>query len=303
MTGAHDGERSPDVDETAVEWLTDCVLEAIARDDAIDPIALIFLLQRYAATDRADLGAALGAALGTALERPALSGDRPGWLKLLSEASIIADDPRMQIAAGRLDDGLRQDWPGAETVEAAAESVEACLMAAGAVSSRDLLASAIDELERIVGGAYRPGDGVGHAVQGAGPRGRLGDQVAAASALLTAFALTGRLPYSMLAEELMHFARRTLWDDTTGGFFDAAPAGDKSFDVNCGAARVLCRIEALHRDAEYLKVAVVAAADTCASDAARTLGSQTPGVRQRGLAAAAYGIALGEWLHLQRDLK
>ncbi len=49
--------------------------------------------------------------------------------------------------------------------------------------------------------------------------------------------------------------------------------------------------------------AAFAAVDGTQVDAARTLGSQTPGVRQRGLAGAAYGIALGEWLHLQRDLK
>lgn len=308
MTALRDGDRTMAVDEAAVEWLTDGVLRAIARDDEVGPTSLIFLLRRYAATDRDDLADALGEALGAALARPALTDDRPGWLTLFSEASSIAGDRRLQAAAARLHDLLREEWPAAATVETATGNLEACLVAAGATASHDLLASAIDELERIVGGAYRPGDGVAHSAGGPDqPRGRLGDQVGAASALLTAFSLTGRLPYSMLAEELMQFARRTLWHEGDGGFFDgvARPGAPrpKPFAVNCGASRVLCRLETLHRDEEYLKVAVVADAGSCASDAGRTLASQTPGLRSRGLGAAVYGIALAEWLHLRRDLK
>lgn len=308
MTALRDGDRTVEVDEGSVAWLTDGVLRAIARGEAVEPTSLIFLLQRYAATDRDDLAHALGEALGAALARPALADDRPGWLTLFSEASLVADDPRLQASAARLHGLLREEWPAAATVATATGNLEACLVAAGASASHDLLASAIDELERVVGGAYRPGGGVAHSEGGPDPpRGQLGDQVGAASALLTAFSLTGRLPYSMLAEELMQFARRTLWDEGDGGFFDgvARPGihGPKPFAVNCGAARVLCRLETLHRDEEYLKVAVVADAGSCASDAGRTLESQTPGLRSRGLGAAVYGIALTEWLHLHRDLQ
>lgn len=308
MTGATDPRRSAALDEGAVDWLTDLVLQAIARDDAVEPASLIFLLQRYAASDRDDLAAALGDALGAALARGGPSRDRPAWLTLFSEASFITDDVRLSAAATELLGDLRGEWPAATTVGTATENLEACLVAAGATSSRDLLAPAIDELERIVGGAYRPGDGVAHAAGGAAARDvRLGDQVRAASALLTAFGLTGRLPYSMLAEELMQFARRTLWDESAGGFFDSPGAlvasGPKPFAANCEAARVLCRIETLHRDEEYLKIAVVADAGSCVADAGRTLASQTPSLRNRGLGAAVYVVALTEWLHLQRDLK
>ena len=297
-----------ELDEGVVEWLTDGVLQAIAREDALEPAPLIFLLRRYAATDRSDLADALGEALGAALARPSPTVNRPGWLTLYSEASFITDDDRLHTAATELHGVLREEWPSAATVGASTENLEACLVSAGATSSRDLLAGAIDELERIVGGAYRPGDGVAHAADGIARRaGRLGDQVRAASALLTAFALTGRLPYSMLAEELMQFARRTLWDESAGGFFESAceglASGPKPFAANCEAARVLCRIEMLHRDEEYLKIAVVAEVGSSVWDAGRTLESQTPGLRARGLGAAVYGTALTEWLHLQRDLK
>jgi len=110
----------------------------------------------------------------------------------------------------------------------------------------------------------------------------------------------------MLAEELMQFARRTLWDDEAGGFFGrdttkSVSTGDadreKPFVLNCEAARVLCRLDALHRDPEYQKVAVIAEASNYARDAERTLLSQTANLRRRGSGAAMYGIALTEWLN------
>jgi len=129
-----------------------------------------------------------------------------------------------------------------------------------------------------------------------GVRGQLADHVRSASALLTAFSLTGRLPYSMLAEELMQFARRTLWDDRHGGFFD--PSGVRPFRLNCEAARVLCRLSVLHRDDEYRQVAVLASDADYGRDAALTLASQTSVYRQHGPSSAVYGFALAEWLAL-----
>src|SRR4029077_14838820 len=104
--------------------------------------------------------------------------------------------------------------------------------------------------------------------------------VRAASALLTAFELTGSLPYSMLAEELMVFARR-------------APSPDAGLRIQCGAARVLCRLAALHDDPEYRGAAVIAGGADYREEASRILAAQTP----RALAAppahaAAYGLAL-----------
>lgn len=290
------------VDESAVQWLTEGLLRAIARGEPADPTALLFLLRRYAATDREDVRDAVGEALAGALAGPRMSGNHAGWLTVFTEASLVSDDVRLRTAATELRDGLRREWSTVVTMEAAAGGVEAYLISANAISARDLLAAAIDELERTVGAVYRPGDGVGRFISEPDrERGRLGDQVRAASALVTAFGVTGRLPYSMLAEELMQFAKRTLWDEQGGGFFDGL--GSKPFALNCEAARVLCRLEALHRDEEYRQVAVLAAASAYAADAGQTLASQTPDLRDRGSAAAAYGIALTEWLHLRSDLK
>ena len=105
----------------------------------------------------------------------------------------------------------------------------------------------------------------------------------AASALLTAFEITGRLPYSMLAEELVQLSVRELLDE----------AGGDTLVGHCEAARVLCRLAALHDDPEYRGAAVIAADADYRSDAARILAVQSPRTLTASLAqAAAYGLAL-----------
>src|SRR5207244_6229805 len=117
----------------------------------------------------------------------------------------------------------RRDSWGGDDVEALVWSVDACLAAGDVCDARQLVPAAIDELERVAGAAYRPGAGIARRVaEPDGERGRLADQVRAASALLAAYVRTARLPYAMLAEELMQFARRTLWDEPAGGFYDLA---------------------------------------------------------------------------------
>jgi uncharacterized protein YyaL (SSP411 family) len=185
-------------------------------------------------------------------------------------------------------------------------SVDACLAAAPLFAPTEtaaagLLQAAIDELERVVSAAYQPGRGVAHALGGTPARpGELDDHVSAAAALLTAFGATGRLPYSMLAEELMQYARRTWWDEARGGFGQAGAGGagfpPTGFSSNCSAARVLCRLAALLEDDEYRRVAVVAADADYAADAERTLEALARGYRARGVEAAPYAVALGEWL-------
>src|SRR5262245_60008202 len=72
------------------------------------------------------------------------------------------------------------------------------------------LPSPIEALEQFVRQRYEPGEGLIGTV--------LADQIGCASALLAAFELTGRLPYPMLADELLHAARRTDWDAQAGIF-------------------------------------------------------------------------------------
>jgi uncharacterized protein YyaL (SSP411 family) len=122
---------------------------------------------------------------------------------------------------------------------------------------------------------------VGHRIhRGDSPRGSLTDHVGLASALLTAFHLTSRLPYSMLAEELVQTSMPTI-------------AGDPPFGEACDAARVLCRLAALHDDADYRASAVIADADYRA-DAERVLERLAARLDESGADLALFGLALSE---------
>ena len=293
------------MDGAAIEWITDALLQTLACDEPLTAPALTFLLRRYGATARDDLRAALEPALARAVEGPpseAPCDERAEWLTLFVEAVAVSADERLRPAAAALLSTLEREWGRTTYVDQAAASIDACLGASDVFDPHDLVQNAIDELERVVGAAYRPGEGVAHVVnEPSSARGRLGDHVRCASALLTAYSRTGRLPYSMLAEELMQFVRRTLWDEQDGGFYDI-PHGTKPFALNCEAARVLCRLAGLHHEDEYRKAAVVASDADYLRDAARTLGSQTPAYRQYGPLSAVYGLALDEWLGLQSAL-
>jgi hypothetical protein len=272
-------------------------LDAIARAEPPGAIALTFLLHHYLATDREVLRDALGDALAGAMARapaePSVIG-RADWLILFTEAAALAADERLPATVDALVGGLRDEWPAARQVAEAAASVEACLRAADVMDPQDLLPAAIDQLERIVGPAYRPGGGMAGTIDlGAHVRGGLADQVRPASALLAAFERTGRLPYSMLAEELIQDARRGPWE-----------AGD--LIVHCGAARVLCRLAALHADEAYRSAAVIATDADYRGDASRLLESLSAraldGERSGPDECAAYGLALGEWLAVESEL-
>jgi hypothetical protein len=295
------------VGHDAIEWLTDLVLQAARRGGAVSPAALTLLLRRYAATGRDDVRDALGAALAAALDAQGHGGGeanrRAEWLALFAEAAPLTQDDRLPAAVAALAAALRAEWPSGGTVAAAMQSLDACLSAVRVVDRGghdELAAAAVDELERVVGAAYRPGGGVAHTLRAPAGAGRaLDDHVGAASALASAFFLTGRLPYSMLAEELMQFARRTWWDDRAGVWAaDEGGPASEHFGTCCRAARVLCRLAALHGDDDYRRAAVIAGGSDYARDAERTLASLAPEYRAQGIAAAIYGVALGEWLAL-----
>ena len=257
--------------------------DAVARDEPVDAAVPAFLLRRYLGTDAPELREPLGLALAQALARAAddtsIAG-RSAWLSLLVEATAVADDDRIRPAAEALIAVLRAAWPAQTRIDDASVSVEACLRAAEFVDGDGLIQDAIDQLERIVGGSYRPGDGLVGDRDGIRVRASLGDHVRAASALLTAFELTGRLPYSMLAEELMVFARR-------------APSPDAGLRIQCGAARVLCRLAALHDDPEYRGAAVIAGGADYRAEASHILAGQASCVGTATPSdAAAYGLAL-----------
>jgi uncharacterized protein YyaL (SSP411 family) len=123
---------------------------------------------------------------------------------------------------------------------------------------------ALRSLERVLLAAYSPGAGVAHYIDDgrAYVRGLLDDQVAMASAQLDAHEATGNIVYEMMAQELMHFAVRTMWDEEGGGFFDRSVADDgervglmatrlKPFVTNCDAVRVLRRLAAVTGEREF----------------------------------------------------
>ena len=132
------------------------------------------------------------------------------------------------------------------------QSLDACLCAAEPIGRSDPVASIIDELERIVGLIYRPGLAVTGTIartdsDAGDPMDHLGRCVGAAHGLF----VQRRLPYSMLAEELMQVARRHWWDGSRGAFAVTGKEPLDGFLENCEAARVLCRLAALHADTEY----------------------------------------------------
>ena len=282
------------MDDAAIDWLIGQVLESLARNQPITPAALTFLLRRYAATGAEAFSEALGSALAAALDGAAEVEDpreRSEWLSLFVEAAAISEDDRLRDAAAALVSRLRSDWPARGELEPAVRSVDACLSAASALpdlfNPRELVPAAIDEIEHVVRVVYQPGGGLAHTLrEPKGARGTLRDHVATASALLTAYAITGRLPYSMLAEELMQFAQRT---NPEPGASDL-----ERFIARSEAARVLCRLAKLHEDADYRQVAVIAVSSNYADDAKRTLADLACSYADHGADAAIFGIALGE---------
>jgi len=239
-----------------------------------DAIALIFLLRRFATTDRDEVRETLGEALAAALasyQTDSSVAGRAGWLLLFREAAALTDDERLVAAAGCLASSLRRDWQSMSSVADATYSIDACLRAADVVQngSGGLITAAIDELERVVGHSYGPGEGIGG----------YADHVRAAAALVTAYEVTGRLPYAMLAEELMQTAKRSA-------------AAERTFDIDCEAARVYCRLARLHDDREYRAAAILAPNADYRADASRILAALAPRARDEG--AALYGLALSE---------
>jgi uncharacterized protein YyaL (SSP411 family) len=278
--------------------LTDDVLHALDPDDPPAAPALKFLLLRYRETGGADVAAALEPQLAAALDLPfaaMTAADRAEWLMLFAAAAAITSDERIRRAVEDLLATVQDDRERAPSVAEAASAVEACFAAADVLDPHAIVPDAVDELERVIGAAYRPGGGLAHDLgTSTGLRGLLSDHVRSASALLTAYRATGRIPYAMLADELMQFAMRTLWDEEAGAFRASIDSSEQPFVLNCAAARVCCRLAGLHDNDEYRGVAVISSDADYQGRAARILAAQSARV-DGGIAAAIYGLALAEW--------
>jgi hypothetical protein len=282
---------------TAAAPITDILLQADARGEPLGPAGVTFLVRRYVATGADEIRDVLERGLATALDR-ARAGGRwdVDWVHTLCEAAAVADDERIAAAAAAAAFGLRDEWPSRGGIADAARSVDACLSAAVFAGARgidgqvrDLIGAAIDELERFICIAYHPGEMLPRSLRSPDEAdGGIVEHAAAATALLTAYGLTARLPYSMLAEELIQPVM------LAGG-----PEGPHYVErcevgTRCTLARALCRLARLHDDDEYRRAAVMANARDYRAEAAALLDSMTAAQLESSENAAIAGVALDE---------
>jgi len=195
-----------------------------------------------------------------------------------------AIDERRACTPPAIDTALYAGWN--------AQMVSATLRAAELFDDTALGAFALKSLERLVLACYTPGLGMAHCLDGRpSVRGLLDDQILMAAAHLDAHAATGNVVYEMMAQELAHYAVRTMWDEERGGFFDRSIPDDaerigfmrerlKPFAGNCEAARVLKRL------------AVTAGDHNFGQRADATLAAMAPLAAQQGPLAAHYLLAL-----------
>jgi hypothetical protein len=268
----------------SVARIASAAVERARRGEPLGPSALTLLVRQYGAGQES-VGDVLGDALAVALDRDRndrSTMERARWVRAFAEAATISEDSRLADAAGSGIDALSREWPSLEAVDEAAAALDACLSASHAAARLPAIPNAVDALERLVADSYRPGEGVSH-TRAAAPRvrGGVSDHVWMASALLTAFELSGRVPYSMLAEELMQASRAALFE----------PADAR---IVCEAARVLSRLARLHDDADYRKAAVIAGGADYRADACRLMSRAADQLRPDSDDESLYALTLIE---------
>jgi hypothetical protein len=267
---------------------------------------------------------ALEAALGRAIAGPARileaglagSAEAVEWLPVFVRVAALSSDPRVAAIVADLVARVRRHWPSQGAVADGAFAVASCLAAVDLLDAlvppdasgaarreadpvRALLQATLDELEGLVHRAYQPGAGMREMLDGepGSNAGELLAQIATADALLRAHAVTGRVPYAMLAEELVLVAKRRWWQEPAGGFGAvgdeiagrAPSAHGLSVAVLCGLARAVS-------GAEWRRASDDAGA-SYRHDAERVLARL--GRRPQsaaGRARADYALALAEWL-------
>jgi uncharacterized protein YyaL (SSP411 family) len=193
-------------------------------------------------------------------------------------------EDRRSLRPPRVDAVLYSGWNALVT--------SAALRAAEVFDDAALGEFALKSLERVVVACYSPGAGIAHYLDRRPlVRGLLDDQVAMIDAHLDAHEATGNIVYEMMAQELGHYAVRTMWDDKEGGFFDRAEADAhervglmstrlKPFVTNCEAVRVLRRLAGTPGDHDF------------GARADATLAAMAPLAARQGPLAAYYVLAL-----------
>jgi hypothetical protein len=133
---------------TAGVSITGILLQADARGEPLGPLALTFLVRRYAATGAEELRGALERGLTTGLEGLASENrNKAGWIRTLCEAAAVADDERIGDGVMRAARGLCAGWPSRGAIVDAMRDVDACLTAALVLDERgrDVAGAAVDD--------------------------------------------------------------------------------------------------------------------------------------------------------------
>lgn len=195
-----------------------------------------------------------------------------------TESAIVGG---LAALAGEPDGWRRLSWMRA--LDEAASCMESPALAEQLARE---LPAVVDGVEADVRRLYEPGVGL----VGASPL----THARAVLALLDGFDLTGRLPYAMLAEELMGAARRL---EAEGVPSVSTVVGRSTL------ARALCRIAALRRSPEYVARSVPAAPRDAAGEAGQWLAGIDPATLDLETDGPAYALALAEWLALHPDLQ
>ena len=176
-------------------------------------------------------------------------------------------------------------------VAANGEMARALVRGAELVNDSFLLEQAGATLDRVME-TYHRGEGVGHRVDDSnGVRGLLVDQVAVGEALYDSYLATRHEVYLDLAQELMLFAMRTLWNKRVSAFVDRVVAVDDvgllrqtitPFSVNCRAASLLARLGRATDNSDF------------EARAQMVLASQAKVARNHSVDAAVYVLACQE---------
>lgn len=272
-------------------------LAAWAAGVRLGPHAVTLLARTYAHTGDDAVGEAVGLLVAQTLREAAephtwrpvptegrvdWASERSAWLTLLVDVASLSEDPRLRTTITGLAHALVAEWPGRTAPAIGMRGVDACLRAAVVVDPA-MAAPAVDELERVIASAYRPGSGL--LIQGR-DTGTVDDHTQSAAALLTAYSVSQRLPYAMLADDLMQFARRTWWTDAV-----PQPDGPAQVGAYCDAARVLGRLTAVHADPAYQKAAVVTPGYRHLDDAQRLLEAARAAAEALGVDGCIHALA------------